>query len=244
MADGTTTPGTTVPRYTATPPPASVGGTNTELWPVGNAPPGYQPQLSGPGPTPRGIAPNTQLGTAPRTNPYLENDVWEQGKRFSTNDTDELQMRLVAAGLLKQGSFTPGIFDQGTASALGTVMANANVYGASWSDMLNSMQEARAKQNAQGTPVGLTNASDLATGYQNTAQNLTGGDLSPTSAMQYASYYQNTQRANAAARAAGQTYETPMSAEAYIQTHDKGATEAYNMLQRGIEFYRLLGVSV
>jgi hypothetical protein len=35
-----------------------------------------------------------------------------------------------------------------------------------------------------------------------------------------------------------------MSAEAYIQTHDKGATEAYNMLQRGIEFYRLLGVSV
>jgi hypothetical protein len=227
------------------------------LFPVGNMPPNYEPQfvytgsgagqpITGPQGLAQAAAPaqRTQLGGIPAQSFYIDSDVWEVGKRMAPSDVDVLQMRLVAAGLLDQGKYTEGIFDQNTATALASVMANANVYGAQWSDMLTSLQDARAKSGQTGQPVELANAMDLATGFQNASQQLTGREMPATASMKYASYYQQAQRANAAARAANQTYEAPMSAEAYLRANDQGAVTAYNALSRGLEFYRLLGVAV
>jgi hypothetical protein len=189
-------------------------------------------------------SPITAYGTTPNSSQYMSGDQWKV-PLSDPESIPQLQLALVQAGLLSARTIRYGTWDVTSANAFAQVLGFANAYGLNAKqalDVLASNPKANAAGGA-GPTISFTNPQDVATGFQNVSQNLTGQEQ-PVGDFQ--NYFHGQEAA--AQHQTGQDYTQGPSvtgaATQYIQQHDPSQELAYGTASRMQEFLAMLGGSV
>lgn len=242
--------------YGLTAPPS--GGPAATVSPIGvpidyKAPTSHSVVIGVPGTVQRTSTENV-YGTPLLTNPYMPGD--EFAPAGDLNAIPIIQADMIAAGLLNKSDVRVGVWDAASASAYKDVLAFANQQGVSAQEALTILVSnpplGKPGTGRAGQVVSYTNPADIASGYQNVSQQLTGQEQ-PTADFQ--DYFHGQEAAanasavgahNAALGGGTQSYVQPPSvssaAQQYVLEHDPSQVLAYGVASRMGEFLSMLGV--
>ncbi len=209
--------------------------------------PGYNPNTGG-HPNDTGFNVNQNAFDSNPTAPkYMAKDEW--GPASHPEQIPTLQAQLVEAGLLKASDVRPGVWDAASANAYKSALALANAMGGNDTDAIQYLidnQKLGSRKGGAGvqggTAVQLTDPRQMRSDYQSAAETLTGGDLPSSEADAFIHAQQIGEMQDASVKAIGGTYTAPPDATAYIKANSGAAVQSYSALQKGLEFYRMLGV--
>lgn len=255
MASPTTnSPGGPIPGSAFNPTPMPGGSSSpTGLQPFG--PPGapYDTGLHtestdfGAGHIPKGAQGTTiNVFGDPIHSQYMPGDQWKV-PLSDPQSIPQIQQMLVQAGLLSAKQVRIGVWDNASASAYSTVLGFANAYGINATQALNTLinnpKVGKGASTAAQPIISYTNPADVATGFQNVSQNLTGQEQDPAA---FAAQFHSQE--SAAQHQRGQNYTQAPSitgaATQYIQQHDPSQELAYGTASRMQQFFAMLpGVS-
>lgn len=175
---------------------------------------------------------------------YFEGDE-DQIRRQSPESIGMLQQQMASSGLLK-GTYNAGLPDDKTIAAYKTLLGWANSFGAT--DPMNALQRLNAS-GFKGKNVGVTkyvtNATDLKSVFDKTAQSVLGRNLDEQSLNRLVKAYQQQEVAptqNAAVP--GVKVKEPTAAvfsEKQIKTQNPDEADAYKFAQYAQVLERMLG---
>lgn len=193
---------------------------------------------------------------------YFENDqgyIWANGSRvtpasMSPEAIANYQRSFVSAGLLSEGSYSPGAWDDASIAANRVLLRTANVNGATAPQMLAALQRGAASRAPSGGGGGriaptirLTNRDDLKAAFRQVARQVSGGifvEDDQIDGMVDAFHDKERSYQRALARGGGETEAAP-SAQTFAETSlgelDEGGAEANRFQAMASAMTQLVG---
>lgn len=181
----------------------------------------------------------TEFGTGVNTTAYTAADAWNVPQEL----VPSIKAGLVQAGLLPAKDFGTGAWDFNSAAAYQKVLEFANTYGLTATDALQYFVH-----NPVVTPgatvanrvIQYTNPQDIATGFQNVSQSLTGQEQNPS---EFEQQYHAAEAAQGGP--SNQSYTGAPSitgaATQYVQQNMPQQEQAYGVASRMQDFFSMIG---